>query len=160
MKLRQPSNLTKATCAAFASIVTGGFRLRSIAFSSNAAEVLPGHVGSGDCAESGMFVGQGCDRRAHPLAHLLLHRCDEPSDLAHRLKNKRPGGHLSSFCPRNEDAMPAERFDFRNAAGQNLAALLNRPDARGTRADYWSQPRRLASSARRSRKSGTKMRLK
>jgi len=24
--------------------------------------------------------------------------------------------------------MPAERFDFRNAAGQNLAALLDRPD--------------------------------
>jgi uncharacterized OsmC-like protein/alpha-beta hydrolase superfamily lysophospholipase len=30
-------------------------------------------------------------------------------------------------CPRQEDAMPAERFDFPNAAGERLAALLDRP---------------------------------
>src|SRR6516165_11860460 len=59
--------------------------------------------------------GPGCsDAGAHPLTAHYVSR-------------------LSASDQKREMAMPAERFDFPNNKGHNLALLLDRPDGRSAR---------------------------
>src|SRR6476659_7555371 len=72
-----------------------------------------------------------------PIRQML---CQDSVEFCKRMRDVRPragNGHLVSRqrlrspptpSPAQEICMPAERFDFRNAEGQQLAALLDRPE--------------------------------